>query len=484
MIVTHKINMNLDRAGVMPRVDVVQGDANTREIQFCLFSGGQVWTVPADVRILIRYRKPTGAGGTYDKLPEGTSAAAVSGNVVTVTLAPQALATPGITLLALTMVQGENELSTFSIALNVVKNPTAVVSDEGSYVSVSGMLPIPGTAKVGQIVAVSEVTQDGVPTKTEAIDPPTGGASEEQIAASVEEYMAANPCAAGASIYYTTVTLSDEMAESIYPFDHSQLETDGRTPQKGDLIIDPKNRLYKIADVYGDPDFTADAAWIATLSKDGIGGSSVQPDWSQNDSTKPDYVKNRTHYEEGSQTVIEWDGNTEGRDSFTANWLNDNATYYKVSDDVPAADDLVGGSVSVVFDGTTVQLPIESVDMLKQGNGAYSLEGMVVFVRNTTFDFADASINNGADVITAPSCGVYIVDRSVAEITSITYGSTTVHQLDEKFIPESIARKTATLPMPTTASVGQYIVVSAVDESGKVTATEAVTVTDIAEVSF
>lgn len=38
MIVTHKINMNLDRAGVMPRVDVVQGDANTREIQFCLFS--------------------------------------------------------------------------------------------------------------------------------------------------------------------------------------------------------------------------------------------------------------------------------------------------------------------------------------------------------------------------------------------------------------------------------------------------------------
>ena len=167
---------------------------------------------------------------------------------------------------------------------------------------------------------------------------------------------------------------------------------------------------------------------------------SANPDWNQNDETAADYVKNRTHYEEGSQTVIEWDGNTEGRDSFTANWLNDNATYYKVSDDVPAADDLVGGSVSMVFDGTTVQRPIESVDMLKQGNGAYSLEGMVVFVRNTTFDFADASINNGADVITAPSCGVYIVDRSVAEITSITYGSTTVHQLDEKFIPDTIAR--------------------------------------------
>ena len=467
MIVTHKINMNLDRAGVMPRVDVVQGDANTREIQFCLFSGGQVWTVPSDVRILIRYRKPTGAGGTYDKLPEGTSAAAVSGNVVTVTLAPQALATPGITLLALTMVQGENELSTFSIALNVVKNPTAVVSDEGSYVSVSGMLPIPGTAKVGQIIAVSEVAQDGVPTKTEAIDPPTGGASEEQIAAAVEEYMAANPFATGASIYYTTVTLSDEMAESIYPFDHSQLETDRRTPQKGDLIIDPVNRLYKIADVYGDPDFTADAAWIATLSKDGTGGSSVQPDWSQNDSTASDYVKNRTHYEEGSQTVIEWDGNTEGRDSV--------GTVYKISDLTPSIDELIG-AIFVMSDGETLTITDSDVLEPEPGFVAITTAGVAVF-------YSEKITDSSGTTLTVPSTGVY-AEIEETYVSSITYGSTTIHQLDEKYIPESIARKTATLPMPATASVGQYIVVSAVDESGKVTATEAVTLADAEEMAF
>ena len=468
MIVTHKINMNLDRAGVMPRVDVVQGDANTREIQFCLFSGGQVWTVPSDVRILIRYRKPTGAGGTYDKLPEGTSAAAVSGNVVTVTLAPQALATPGITLLALTMVQGENELSTFSIALNVVKNPTAVVSDEGSYVSVSGMLPIPGTAKVGQIIAVSEVAQDGVPTKTEAIDPPTGGASKEQIAAAVEEYMEANPCAAGASIYYTTVTLSDEMAESIYPFDYSQLETDGRTPQKGDLIIDPVNRLYKIADVYGDPDFTADAAWIATLSKDGTGGSSVQPDWNQNDETAADYVKNRTHWEEGVQTVIEWDGSTEGRDS-----TNPGTTAYKISELTPCINELIGATV-VMNNGEIVVLTADDV---------YEVTPDVISCRMNFIVTTVTKLSLGENVLTFPSIGVYAI-REETYVSSITYGSTTIHPLDEKFIPESIARKTATLPMPTTASVGQYIVVSAVDESGKVTATEAVTLADAEEVAF
>ena len=34
-----------------------------------------------------------------------------------------------------------------------------------------------------------------------------------------------------------------------------------------------------------------------TLKSSG-GGASVQSDWNQNDDTQPDYVKNRTHYEE------------------------------------------------------------------------------------------------------------------------------------------------------------------------------------------
>ena len=41
-----------------------------------------------------------------------------------------------------------------------------------------------------------------------------------------------------------------------------------------------------------------------------------QSDWNQNDSTQPDYVKNRTHYEEitvvNEPLNITWDGNTEG----------------------------------------------------------------------------------------------------------------------------------------------------------------------------
>jgi hypothetical protein len=49
-----------------------------------------------------------------------------------------------------------------------------------------------------------------------------------------------------------------------------------------------------------------------------------------------------------------------------------------------------------------------------------------------------------------------------------------VHPLDEKFIPDSIARKSETVTVPHTASVGQTIVVKAVDENGKPTEWEAV----------
>ena len=40
------------------------------------------------------------------------------------------------------------------------------------------------------------------------------------------------------------------------------------------------------------------------------------------------------------------------------------------------------------------------------------------------------------------------------------------------------------LPLPETATVGQYIVVAAVDSTGKVTATQAVTLADAEEVGF
>lgn len=58
-------------------------------------------------------------------------------------------------------------------------------------------------------------------------------------------------------------------------------------------------------------------------------------------------------------------------------------------------------------------------------------------------------------------------------IISITYGYPILKQLDEKFIPDTIAR-TADVPSIQTATVGQTIAVKAVDENGKPTEWEAV----------
>lgn len=64
----------------------------------------------------------------------------------------------------------------------------------------------------------------------------------------------------------------------------------------------------------------------------GTGGTSVNADLSQNDPTAPDYVKNRTHWKE-EHSPIEWDGSTEGRDSFDASVLGF-GVLYKVSGEV------------------------------------------------------------------------------------------------------------------------------------------------------
>ena len=174
MIVTHKINMNLDKAGAMPRVDAVQGDANTREIQFTLYSEGQPWAIPADAQVLVRFSKPDGTGGTYDTLPDGTAASVVSGNTVTVTLAPQVLTAAGAATLAVTLVQGTQELTTFSVLVNIIKNPTAAVSANGDYVSVAGMIPVASGASAGQYLAVTSVDADGTVTGLKAVSPLNG----------------------------------------------------------------------------------------------------------------------------------------------------------------------------------------------------------------------------------------------------------------------------------------------------------------------
>lgn len=147
----------------------------------------------------------------------------------------------------------------------------------------------------------------------------------------------------------------------------------------------------------------------------------VNPDWNQDDPEQPDYVKNRTHWVEGNQTVIEWDGNTEGRDSFSVS----GTTVYKISDETPTTTDLIGGTLQVD----------DSPDGALTENSFLEMEGGLGIAANLL-------VVQSADAFAAPSTGVYATPCSTL---TLTYGSTTYHPLDEAFIPDTIAR-TADIP--------------------------------------
>lgn len=167
---------------------------------------------------------------------------------------------------------------------------------------------------------------------------------------------------------------------------------------------------------------------VKQLVKEHSGQNVVRADLSQNDPTQPDYVKHRTHWEENNQTVIEWDGSTEGKDNFLID--DGTSTLCKVSDVVPDIADLNGSIVIVAGIG---EFPL-SEEMFSQSSWGYSAE--VIFgIKNTKFEWDGATY-------TAPSTGLYFMSHNGAYVSSLTYGSTVVHPLDEKWIPDSIARKT------------------------------------------
>ena len=60
MTVTHKLNMNLDKPADLPRINVVQGDAYTRELQLNLYTEGKPWDISTGAKARIRFRKPDG----------------------------------------------------------------------------------------------------------------------------------------------------------------------------------------------------------------------------------------------------------------------------------------------------------------------------------------------------------------------------------------------------------------------------------------
>lgn len=180
----------------------------------------------------------------------------------------------------------------------------------------------------------------------------------------------------------------------------------------------------------------------------GGGGSTVQSDLAQNDPTKPDYVKNRTHYEEttvvNEPLNITWDGNTEGLVSDASGF------FYKVSDNI-FTDEQIKTMSETLSDGIYLEYSEEWDAGIEEGwiipgNDITACSSIVV-VR------VDGAIVELAGVSsTFPEKGLYFVDDEnlvhVASLTStepVEHTKTVVHKLDKKFLPYDMSGGKITL---------------------------------------
>lgn len=159
------------------------------------------------------------------------------------------------------------------------------------------------------------------------------------------------------------------------------------------------------------------------------GGSSVQPDYNQNDSEQPDYIKNRPFYEETvtGEVVIEYDGDSTGKVVVS---MGEEGQLVKVSDLTPEPSEIIGGTGIVNGESMTI-----TEDMVMDGR----TEGVpVVVVAEVMFVFYSPLAEMGVT-----ETGIYFADMGVAATLKYTGTVTNIKKLDPKFLEFSKVSDTA-----------------------------------------
>lgn len=159
----------------------------------------------------------------------------------------------------------------------------------------------------------------------------------------------------------------------------------------------------------------------------------LQPDWSQGDSGRADYIKNRTHWIHDSRVTLSWDGNRQGKPVL---YLPGRDSWYcRISDRVPESWELDGGDVLVMSGGAVKR---EEITGVIQGENAFlSDSAKVLVVKEREFALE-------GDRLTAGETGVYawFDHLSPGNYTArISWGLQRVLRLEDRFIPMTVARK-------------------------------------------
>lgn len=124
-------------------------------------------------------------------------------------------------------------------------------------------------------------------------------------------------------------------------------------------------------------------------------------------------------------TIVEWDGDTTGLAV-----SSDNSSY-KVSDLKPSSSEVVGGKLTF-SNGSVVEI---TPDVIESQAYIISIYYGSVLINTSNGNAGDYSLN-----VTLPEPGIYFQKNSYNQLVSFSYGDETIYYLDEKFIPDTIAR--------------------------------------------
>lgn len=188
------------------------------------------------------------------------------------------------------------------------------------------------------------------------------------------------------------------------------------------------------------------------------GGSSVQPDWDQNDSGAADYIKNRPFYDD-TNVLLEWNGNTEGLVAATTTEEvgeipAGTAVAYKIAEYM--APESFVGATEIDSDGSSLVITEEDIE---QVNGITYVGGLAL---------ADKSIV--AQNVSFPEAGAYTFTANDVYVSKVYTGG--IAKLPNKYLNldaeldeesekpvqnKAVAAATATVPLMVRLSMGQGI---------------------------
>jgi hypothetical protein len=153
----------------------------------------------------------------------------------------------------------------------------------------------------------------------------------------------------------------------------------------------------------------------------------VQSDWNENDETALSYVKNRTHWI-GEPVEYTYDGNYENYEKVVSP-INSNVFYVKVSDTPLSALELIDSTITLINGEKETEIKIDEYGVYASPDGS-----AITILQDYAFSIFDATKTG------FPSEGLYFTHSLITGFRVSAMKVPVIQQLDEKFIPSTIAR--------------------------------------------